>query len=179
MQRKTLSQIFGPAPFAPPSVIGIVDVVVRNADGDVALDADGKPMIYHKRNMTTDHLRYSMAINNLDMTATRIFINENSQPMHPKRTAMRTYLPGIWKMDVSASKDGPNRLWSYSTVFAAPPNNRIFQTVGLARNAETGPFTNFFGGPQNIQAATVLSAPVTQLTTQTLEVTYRLAFQRS
>jgi hypothetical protein len=155
-----------------PKVRGIVDVVLRNPDGSIADHV-------HKENMVTDLYRMEFVFRDYIMDTQYLFIHENNRPMHIKRTAMRTVMPGTFDMSVTASKDGPNRLWTYSTVFAAPPSNRTFQTVGLSEYHETGAYTNVHPGPKAILAATVLGAPLTQLTTQTLEVTYRLAFQRT
>jgi len=171
MMRKSLSQLLVGQP-SLPIIHGIVDIVLRNDDGSIAEHV-------HKRNMITDAFRPQFVYNNRTLNTKYVFINENSEPMHPKRTAMRTVLPGTFVMSTTASMNGANRLWTYSVVFAVPPSNRTFQTVGLTETVDTGGYTGVRAGPSNIIAATVLGAPITQLTTQTLEVAYRLAFQRT
>lgn len=169
--RKSLNQLLR-GQSGPPRIKGIVDVVLRNEDGSIAQHA-------HQENMITDLFRMEFTINDLLLDTQYVFIHENNEVMHHKRTAMRTVLPGTFVMSTTASKDGPNRLWTFSVVFAVPPVNRTFQTVGLCETTDPNGYTNVFPGPQNITAATVLGSPITQLTTQTLEVTYRLAFQRT
>lgn len=174
MARKSLSELLS-GESSIPKVTGIVDAVLRNEDGSIA---DHR----HQKNMITDFFRiffvyYTNA--GASIAPNYVFLNHNSEPMHPKRTAMRNVLPGTFAMNLSPSFDGPNRIWTYSTVFVAPPSTRIFQTIGLSKSISTGTQNNVKAGPQGIFAATVLSSPITQTTSQTLEVNYRLAFQRN
>lgn len=156
-----------------PDITGIVDVILRDVHGDIVHHE-------HKHNLITEQLRSYYTVNaNYTTHVQYVFINENTEPMHIKRSAMRTILPGTWSMLVTPSLDGVNRIWTYATVFAAPPATRTFRTVGLSNARDTGGFANITGGLNAIIAATVLSAPITQTTAQTLEVNYRLAFQRN
>ena len=172
MTRQSLSELLRGAE-GPPSVMGIVDVVLRDENGEIVHHE-------HKHNLITDQFRtYWVTNNNQEIGAFYVFINENIEAMHAKRSAMRTILPGTWAQNITPSKDGPNRIWTYATVFAPPPVTRTFKTVGLTRAIENGGYTNIDGGPNSIVAATVLSSAITQTTAQTLEVNYRLAFQRT
>ena len=157
MARQSLSELLRDVE-GLPGVIGIVDAVLRNADGSIAQHE-------HKHNLVTEQFRsYLASPNDGNLIDTNyVFINENTEPMHRKISAMRSALPGTFVQSITAAKDGPNRIWTYATVFAV----------------NTGGYTNAFPGVHAIIAATVLSTAITQTPAQTLEVNYRLAFQRS
>jgi len=172
--RKSLRELLIGQP-GPPKIDGIVDVFLRDAKTGEILEHQ------HKRNLITEYHRILLGPNSdYTPTAMYVFINENSEAMHPKRTSMRTTLPGVWAMTNTPTIDGPNRIWTYQVVFAAPPSQRVIRTIGLARGIHTiNGYTNLKNGIQAINAATVLSSPITQTTSATLEVSYRLAIQRS
>lgn len=171
MARQSLSELLSGVE-GLPGVTGIVDAILKNENGDIVQHE-------HKHNMITDAFRTWLGGNDNSFTSAYIFIHENTEAMHQKRSAMRTVLPGTWAQNVSQSFDGPNRIWTFATVFDAPPTTRTFKTVGLTRGRNTSGYTGVFEGPNSIIAATVLSATITQEMSQTLEVNYRLAFQRS
>jgi hypothetical protein len=173
MIRKSLSELLRDENHMP-GIVGIVDAVLRNEDGSIA---DHR----HQKNMITDFFRIFFVYFNSggQISQNYVFLNQNTEAMHPKRTAMRNLLPGTFANSVSPIIDGDNRIWTYSTVFTAPPSTRIFQTIGLAKSTNTDTQNNVKAGPQGIFAATVLSSQVTQTTSQTLEINYRLAFQRN
>lgn len=173
MTRKSLSELFRGQP-ALPSVEGIVDAILRDADGNILQHV-------HQHNMVTEYFRLLYTPN--DGTTHHgqyVFINETSEAMHVKRNSMRTTLPGTWSAAVTPTLDGPNRIWTYQTVFGVPPSQRTIRMIGLARNVDTTAYyTNVKGGPFSISAATLLTTPIVQTTAATLEISYRLAFQRN
>lgn len=172
MTRKTLTELFTGQP-GPPSIRGMVDAVLKDADGTIVQHL-------HQPNLITEYMRL-LFVPNTDFNhhLMYLFINENTEPAHPARTSLRTTLPGTWAQNVTPSLNGPARIWTYQTVFAAPPAQRTIGTIGLTRGIASGGFTNVKGGPSSVCAMTVLSTPIVQTTAQTLEVSYRLAFQRS
>ncbi len=174
MERQSLSDLLRESNENLPRIEGLVDVVLRNADGSIA-------EAVHKRNMVTELFRMLFASNDHPIGAgnVNVFIHENAAAMHAKRTVMRTTMSNTWAQIVTPTRDGPNRLWTFQTVFAAPGTARVFQTVGISRNRSTTVIFNGKTGPTNIMAATVLGSPISQSTSQTLEVTYRLAFLRT
>jgi hypothetical protein len=171
MTRKSLSELFrGHA--ALPSVTGIVDAVLRDSEGNILQHV-------HQYNMVTEYFRLLFAENSSEHDDQYVFINETSEAMHVKRNSLRTTLPGTWYASVSPTIDGASRLWTYQTVFAVPPAERTIRMIGLARNVSTVGYTNLKSGPASISAATLLTTPIVQGIAATLEVSYRLAFQRN
>ncbi len=76
--------------------------------------------------------------------------------------------------------DSANLIWTFQTTFGAPAANRTFRYVGLSlSDFTTAPAPNYHQLNCNVVAATRLTSQLTQTTTQTLEVTYRLAWQRA
>lgn len=156
------------------SVTGLVDMVIRNGDGTIAAHE-------HVHNMHTDIFRQQFVLSNtgyFNNYEVGIFINENTQPMTYRRSFFNTSLPGTTGQAVVWSFDGVNRLWTTSTVFSNPPSNRTFRTIGIYRGGLPA-HGGVTGSNHVVFAATVLSQAYTQLTTQTLEVVYRLAFSRT
>lgn len=156
------------------SVNGLVDMVIRNDDGTIAAHE-------HIHNMHTDIFRQQFVLSNsgfFGSSDTHIFINENTEPMSYRKSFWVTALPGVVAQTVPWSIDGVSRLWTASTVFGNPPSNRTFRTIGIGRGGE-GPYGAITRAQHVTFAATVLSQSYTQLTTQTLEIVYRLAFSRT
>lgn len=172
MTKKSLSELLSGQP-APPQVEGIIDAVLKDADGNILQHV-------HQHNLITDYFRLLFApTNNFAHHINAVFIHENSEPMHRKRTMMRTVLPGTFAQSSTPTLDGPSRIWTYQSVFAAPVTQRTIRTIGLCRDADASGFTGLKLGVFGIIAATRLSSPIIQTTSSTLEVSYRLAFQRS
>lgn len=172
MMRKSLAELLKGQP-SPPKIDGIVDVFLRDADGNILQHE-------HKHNLITEYHRLLFLPNgNFAHHTLYVFINETNEPAHFKRTMLRTTLPGTWAQNVTPSLDGTNRIWTYQTVFSAPPAQRTIRSVGLARRISTPGYTNVKSGPAAINAMTILSSPIVQSTTETLEVSYRLALQRT
>lgn len=156
-----------------PTVEGTIDAVLRDADGNILQHV-------HQHNMITEYYRLLFVPNgDWNHSTMYVFLNETTEAMHPKRSAMRTTLPGTWAINTGASFDGANRIWTYQTVFAVPPAQRTIRMIGLSRYINTAGYTNVKAGPMGICAATLLSTPIVQLVSATLEVSYRLAIQRT
>lgn len=172
MTRQTLSQLLK-GQLTLPDIKGTVDAVLRDADGSILQHV-------HQHNMITEYLR-SLFLPNGNITHHQqyVFINETTEAMHVKRNAMRTTLPGTWAMASTPSLDGAGRIWTYQVVFAVPPAQRTIRMIGLTRNISTNGYTNVKCGPTGIVAATLLSTPIVQPPSATLEVSYRLAIQRT
>ena len=171
MTRQTLAQMLR-GQSGPPVFEGTVEAVLRDADGGVVQRVCQK-------NLVTEYFRALLTKVDIEINGQYVFINETTEQMHVKRNAMRTTLPGVWQMAVTPTLDGPNRIWTYQTTFAAPPAERTIRVIGLTRQVETTGFTNVKVGPLAICAATSLSTPIVQPTSSTLEVSYRLAIQRT
>jgi hypothetical protein len=172
MTRKPLAELLTGQP-GLPDVEGTIDAVLRDADGNILQHV-------HQHNMITEYFRLLFVPNgDWNHSPLIVFINETTEAMHPKRNSMRTTMPGVSLMAVSPSIDGVNRIWTYQTVFAVPPVQRTIRMIGLTRYASQDGFTNLKSGPGGICAATLLSTPIVQPTSATLEVSYRLAIQRT
>jgi len=171
--RKTLSDIVlgGQSGFA---IEGLVDVIVRNPDGSIDQHE-------RKKNLITDTTRIMFSYPSSSLLSTNnIFIHQNSLPIFKAVTSMRSVISGTYAQAPSSSVlDGPNRLWTFTTTFAAPPSNRTFQTIGLCKSINNSGFTNLKLGPAGIMAATVLGTPINQSTIQTAEIVYRIALTRT
>ncbi len=169
--RKSLAEMIGSGGFQLPHVEGIVDVVLKNEDGSIADHV-------HQKNMVLEFYRMLFYGTDIDLSTMYLFIGSNSEPMHPKRNSFRNLIPSPFSVNLAPTFDGPNRLWTYFNTFSAPAANRTFRTVGLGKNSTGATNSNANRGIVQVCAATVLGTPITQTTSQTLEVTYRLAFQR-
>ena len=160
------------------AVRGMVDVVVRNDDGSIAGH-------HRSRNMVLDTFRVLLASMNsslwgFDFNTNQImFIHENNQPIFKHGSTIRSVLAGTRSASVTWTIDGPNRLWSTGIVIASGQPTRTFQSVGIAYNQSLSGAGGITGGYLTVLAMTLLSAPVTQLNTQSLELTYRFSFSRN
>ena len=171
MTRKPLAELLTGQP-GLPNVEGTIDAVLRDADGNILQHV-------HQHNMITEYYRLLFAANDLAHANMCVFLHETTEAMHHKRSSMRTTMPGVSLIGVVPAIDGPNRIWTYQVVFDRPPVQRTIRMVGLTRNASQDGFTNLKSGPSGICAATLLSTPIVQLVSATLEVSYRLAIQRT
>jgi hypothetical protein len=171
MTRKPLAELLRGQP-GLPIVEGTVDAVLRDADGNILQHV-------HQHNMITEYHRLLFLDSQVTHHLLYVFLNETTEAMHPKRNAMRTTLPGVSHQNVTPTLDGPNRIWTYQSVFGFPPAQRTIRMIGLSRYVNTVGYTNVKVGPLGICAATLLSTPIVQLTSAILEVSYRLAIQRT
>lgn len=172
MTRKTLAELTAGQP-GLPVLEGMIDAVLRAEDGSIIQHV-------HQHNLITEFFRLLYAPNgDFQHHIQSVFIHENSEPMHRKRTAMRTTMPGEFAQQTTPTLDGPSRIWTYQTVFAAPATQRTIRTIGLCRAASGSGFTGLRVGVAGITAATLLSSPIVQTTSSTLEVSYRIAIQRN
>lgn len=170
--RQSLSEVvFSDA--KPVSMSGTVDVIIRNIDGSIHQHE-------RKKNIICDSTRLLMSRTDTSITsAINVFIHQNSSQIIKQITSLRSVISGTFAQVPSISLDGPNRLWTFTTTFAAPPSNRTFQTIGLTRSLSTSGFTNLKEGVSGIMAMTVLGSPISQTTLQTAEIVYRIALTRT
>jgi hypothetical protein len=181
MTRQSLRDVITGSGHKPMSVKGFVDVVVRNEDGSVA---DHR----HQRNIVLESFRPMLGFfsieNSTSFQATAfgdnqwIFIHENNQPINRHNSFWRSTTPGTVVLALTWTRDGANRIWSTSGVIASGQPTRTIQTIGISVNQSTSTGGGVTANIGRVWSATVLSSPVTQLNTQSLEITYRYAFSR-
>lgn len=153
---------------------GEFELITRNPDGSVDSHI-------RQPNAATEALRYSWFKSNNNyagsfINGSQIIIWENSNALNPWWWADRVFVPGTYNAGASYSYTPSTRTWLIQCTFGAG-TTRTFQTVGWCLNPHTG----FFGNGRafwTLHAATVLSQPVTQTSVQTLEVNYRITYQR-
>lgn len=152
---------------------GEAEVKIFNADG--SLDQAVK-----QKNAETPFLRALFNFQDQARTTMIVFIaNDDGWPMD----RWKSFIPHNYTTDShqadGRSLDSANLIWTFQTTFAAPAVNRTFRYVGLsASDWGPAPSPHYFIKNNNVYAATRLTSQLTQTTTQTLEVTYRLAWQR-
>lgn len=156
--------------------VGEVEVRVVNEDGTI-------DQVVKKKNAATRWLNMWWAFNDRLDTTMEVFVaTDDGHDMHP----WKSVIPGNHTSDSDLadvrSLDSANLIWTFQTTFSAPTVDRVFRYVGLKyqsadNNAGTSP--NYIQLHPNVIAATRLTANLTQTTTQTLEITYRLAWQRA
>lgn len=167
---KKLYETEGRRPFAV-KVDGHVDLVVRNADGTVD-QAVSKP------NLATSlwNDRWSYGGVNLRNMYLCILPDDNGD-MDPYKTAGRHLYPNNYEVAVTASVNSSTSTWTYTGVLGTPSADRTFRYVGLRHNAaavtdSTARAASF------IYAMTRMTTNISQTTSQTLEVVYRVSFSR-
>lgn len=154
---------------------GHVDVLVRNADGSV-------DQAESKSNLATglwDAVSSSIDPYANQRTQHNLFIlpNDNGE-MNVYRTAARHLYPENYEVAVDASVNTTTATWTWTAVFSAPSQNRVFRYVGLKDRSSIGG-DNVGRSVTYIYAMTKLTADISQSTTQTLEVVYRVSFSRA
>jgi hypothetical protein len=156
---------------------GHVDLIVRNDDGTVDQAAS-------KSNLTTELWLDNWHYYGVDLRYMYLFIlPDDGGEMHPLKTAGRHLYPDNYEVSLgpdqsNISINNATRTWTFTAVFGQPSSNRSFRYLGLrARNNPAG----IDGNAKNenfIFAMTRMTSDVTQTTTQTLEVVYRVSFTR-
>ena len=156
--------------------VGEVEARIVNADG-------GVDQVVKQKNMSTGWLNISWGFNDRNDTVMEVFVaSDDGWPMHP----WKSVIPGCHSSDSdlgdTRALDSANLIWTFQTTFGAPAVDRVFRYVGLkyqsaASGAGVAPYWHQMH--PNVIAATRLTANLTQTTSQTLEITYRLAWQRA
>ena len=155
---------------------GEFEVIVRDPDGSVASHIK-------QHNAATEVLRWQwykaneQQINSNVPLNARIAIWENSAPLNAWAFSGRYFMPGTFSVPASYTYTPSTHTWLIQGVFGAG-TTRTLQTVMWCYNTLS---TVFFGTGRafgQCQAYTVLSQPVIQLSTQTLEINYRITFTR-
>lgn len=157
--------------------VGEVEAKLVNADGSV------DQVVKQKNAATTWLNKLWQVANDRNETSMEVAIaNDDGWPMHPwKSLLVNNYTTDSQQVD-DRSLDSANLIWTFQTTFSAPAADRIFRYVALgfqASDAAVASSPYYTQHLYNIIAATRLTAQLTQTTTQTLEITYRLAWQRA
>jgi hypothetical protein len=177
--RLTLSQLADLHQRIRPKKMGIkvegeIEARIINADGSV-------DQVVKQSNLSTDYLKIRWMFNNQVVTTMYVFIaNDDGWPMHE----WKSVIPGNHTTDSTRgdvrSLDSANLIWTFQTTFPAPLVDRVFRYVGLKDQEAAAAITPVWTiNNPGVYAATRLTAELTQTTTQTLEITYRLAWQRA
>lgn len=152
---------------------GVVEVLLRNDDGSV-------DEVVKQKNAETRWLQILYVYPGRDERNHEVFIaNDDGWPMHP----WKSVLPSNYSTDSDQvafrTLDSTNLVWTFQTTFSAPAADRTFRYVGLKyKDADSGLSGTARLNP-NVIAATRLTSSLTQTTTQTLEITYRISWQRA
>lgn len=152
-------------------VDGHVDLVVKNEDGSV-------DQAVSKSNLTTQLWPLSwQRYNGPNLRSLTMFIapDDNGQ-METYKTMIRHLYPENYAVSVTATLNATTETWTYTGVFGLPSLNRVFRYVGLCSNVPTEGTARAAGG---IFAMTRMTSDISQTTTQTLEVVYRVSFSRA
>lgn len=154
-------------------VNGHVDAIVRNEDGSV-------DQAISKSNLATDLWNERFMWPSVDLRNMYVFIlpDDNGNP-EPFRTAARHVYSNAYDAYVTASVNTSTSTWTWTAVLGTPSVNRVFRYIGL-RTGDQGQH-----GDASMRAAsyiynlTKMTSDISQTTSQTLEVVYRVSFTRA
>lgn len=158
------------------AVKGHVDAIVRNSDGSV-------DQLVSKDNLATSLWNDAWMIREQNLRYLDLLIlPDDNGVMTPYKTAGRHLYSGQYEVDCYASVDGATSTWTYTGVFPAPTGipagtSRSVRYIGLKTSNNQGT-DNTARYAQYIFAMTRMTSDITQSTTQTLEVVYRVSFSR-
>jgi len=156
---------------------GHVDIVVRNADGSV-------DQAMSKSNLTTslwnDNWHFSYGSTYEDLTSMYVIIlPEDGDDMNPYKTMGRHLYPNNYEVFTTASVNTSTKTYTYTVAFGQPSSDRTVRYVGLRTSIAAQRTSGAARFADGIFAMTKLTSDITQTSSQTLEVVYRVSFTRS
>lgn len=158
------------------AVKGHIDLVVRNEDGSI-------DQIVSKDNLATSLWNDVWLFGFQDLRSLNLFIlPDDNGTMNQFKTAGRHLYSGQYEVNSSASVNTSTSTWTYTGVLGSPTGipagtARSVRYIGLKTSNPEGTESNTRYA-QYIFAMTRMTSDITQSTTQTLEIVYRVSFSR-
>lgn len=152
---------------------GIVDIVLRNEDGSIDKHIHQRNLVLNVTTMLRAYMNYA------NFTPAYLFVLEKDRPLKRYEGLSRNlskYGTGI--VTATVTPDINNRIVTMSAVIPVPSAPRPISIIGCSKGSIETLAGNVRITPVNWMAATRLSAAIIQGTSQTVEVSYRIAFQR-
>lgn len=169
-KRRTVSRGRSPSLFGNAKVKGRITARLRDkATGEILEERE-------EENTLSTFFFYYLLYWNTNCSTMEISIQNNPNEYNALENGRPSSIVGTFSQAAASSFSWGTMTRTYSTTFDAPTQNRIIRWIGFNQGTYT---TGNLKVARYVMTGKTLSVPITQTTTQTLEIVYRLTFVRA